>query len=124
MAVSAAIAAALAAKYPNLAAEAAGAEPLRLVEQTQTVRGVTKVIARFRKYRVGNQVVGLDEPEVMAEDKPLAGVQKAAPVVHVPRHTGPDVDETPIPVAAEPVTHVTNEPTNAKSAAPDSKHRR
>ena len=89
MAVSAAIAAALAAKYPHLAADAAGAEPLRLVEQVQTVRGVTKVIARFRKYRVGNQVVGLDEP---AEPAPVV-----APVAKV--EAAPDADVTPVPVA-------------------------
>lgn len=96
MAVSAAIAAALAAKYPHLAAEAAGAEPLRLVEQTQTVRGVTTVMARFRKYRIGHQVVGLDEPEASAPVVATKAKVEAAP----------DADETPVPVAdPAPVAH-------------------
>jgi hypothetical protein len=63
VAVSKETAAAIAAKHPHLAAHAAGAVALDVEVQTANVRGKSVVLGRYRKYRVGGQVVVLDEPE-------------------------------------------------------------
>lgn len=62
MPVSPEIAAALAAKYPHLAEKAAGAEPLEAQEQVRLVGGESVTISRYRKYRVGDQIVSMAEP--------------------------------------------------------------
>ena len=65
MAVSPAIAAALAAKYPHLTVEdAVRAVPLDAQEQVRMVAGEPVTVSRYRKYRLpAGQIVVLNEPE-------------------------------------------------------------
>jgi len=106
VAVSKETAAALAAKYPHLAARAADAVALAVEEQTAIVRGQRVVLARFRKYLIpdvgspGGQTVALDEPHaapavavapVEAKAAPAAVAEASAPV-------STSEAETPVPV--------------------------
>ena len=82
MAVSKETAAAIAAKHPHLAARAAGAVALDVEVQTANVRGKSVVLGRYRKFRVGGQVVVLDEPEAPAAPPAVVAAEsaKAEPV--------------------------------------------
>ncbi len=103
MSVTAPVAAALAAKYPHLAAQAAKAVALDPTEQVRWVAGKMTALERFRKYRMPTgQVVVLDGA-VDLDLLPTKAAVEVAPVkaaVEAPA----DADATPVPSAGETTT--------------------